>query len=140
MPVAFLTTLLAAETPSVLHLGDHFRGENARIDPLSVGLVATLAVLAVTACWLIAKVRGGNSNTTINHPGKLLRELSQAHRLDTEQERLLHRMIRHYAIEPPARVFLEPERFQTALTDAEFQHEKQTLLGLKERLFAGGLL
>jgi hypothetical protein len=49
-------------------------------------------------------------------------------------------MIRHYAIEPPARLFLEPERFQTALADAEFDRDRPELQGLKERLFAGATL
>lgn len=137
MKAALLPMLLAAEGESMLQHGDRFQSENAMLGPLSVGAAALAAVTLVTLIWLISKARDNGQQQEINHPWKLLRELSQAHRLSAAQERLLHRMIRHYQIEPPARLFLEPERFQAAAADAAFAREQRVIQGLKNRLFNG---
>ena len=131
-------SLLAAEPQSFMYLGDRFNTESAALGPISVGAAAVLATVAITLIWLFSKARNRDQSQPTNHPWKLLRELAKAHQLSTSQQRLLHRIIRHYAIDPPARLLLEPERFQAALGDAEFAHEKYGVLRLKERLFTAG--
>ena len=134
MHAAVLFPLLA-EADSFLYLGDRFRSENAALGPISVGLAGIVGVVAILLYWGITQARSKSANQTIDHPWKLLRELTHAHALSKSQERLLHRMIRQYEIEPPGRLLLEPDRFQHAAADAAFAGERLAILRLKERLF-----
>ena len=115
-------------------LADRFASEQAVLGPLSIGVASIAAVLAVLLCWLVVRSRQ-SPKMAIDHPWKLFRELTRAHRLSGSQERLLRRMIRQYEIEPPAKLMLEPERFQIAAADMNFASERRALLDLKERLF-----
>jgi|GEM_PF-2233153 len=103
--------------------------------PLTVGVVGVLAVAAVLVGWIVVRFRQSNSKRPIDHPWRLLRELAQAHGLRRSDERLLHQIVRRYALEPPARLLLEPERFQIAAGDEVFLRERQAILRLKSRLF-----
>jgi hypothetical protein len=124
----------AQATGAAAWLEAHF-GKNIAWGPLAVGLVGVLAVAAILVCWAIVRWQQHRSKKPMDHPWRLLRELAQAHGLRRSEERLLHQIVRRYGIEPPARLLLEPERFQTAASDELFQRERQVILHLKNRLF-----
>jgi hypothetical protein len=133
---AALSLPLAAGRESFMYLGDRFRAENTAFGPITVGIGAIAAIVVITILWLIARSRRPAERKTINHPRKLLRELAEAHGLSSGQERLLNRLIRHYNVEPPAAIFLAPERLEAAVGDVGFRAERSAILQLKERLFA----
>lgn len=132
-----LPLMTAGGGESFMYLGDRFRSENAAVGPVSVGVVTAVAIVIVTLIWLFTRTRHPEQKRPINHPWKLMTELAQAHRLSSQQQRLLQRMVRHFSVEPPARIFLEPERFDQAIQEATFQSQTPRLAQLKERLFGG---
>jgi hypothetical protein len=135
MATTLLPTLLAAKSESFMYLGDRFRSDEANFGPLTVGAVAVGLFAIVCLLWFLSRTRDSDREKTIDNPRKLMRELAHAQQLSGAQERLIRRVVRHYRIEPPARVMLEPERFDTAALDSHFAAEKQGILQLKERLF-----
>jgi hypothetical protein len=87
-----------------------------------LGAVAILAAMAIigTAAWLVARHFTKRDQHPCNDPYKLFAELCRAHRLDRQQRRLLKRLTRAHALQQPALLFLEPERFEVSTLAAEW--------------------
>jgi hypothetical protein len=94
------------------------------------GLAAVLLV-----GWIASKLLKAGEQRVINHPRRMLRELFKAQQLPRSQQRLLRRIIKAYQLDPPARLLVEPERFDTAAQDPAFKPQRGRILALKQRLF-----
>jgi hypothetical protein len=96
----------------------------------SLGAAALL--LWGAAHWL--QRRGGMS---ANRPLGLFLRLSKAHGLSWSDRWLLWRLARSHRLRAPARLFLEPERFDASRLPPALRRHAPRLEGLQERLFAG---
>jgi len=117
---------------------DGSRGDRTHFDP---GMLLTLALGAaavVLALWLTSYFSGGRRRPTAYHsPGRLFLALCRAHRLPWRDAWLLWRMARWNELEDPARLFLEPERFDPQGLSRPLTRHAPRLQSLRARLFAG---
>ena len=133
---AILANLLLARAGRLSHMGSGFRGRRARLETsdVLVGLAIIAGVSAVV--WLLWYVnlrqQGGGKRS---RPLMLFLELCRAHGLRFSERWLLWRLARAVRLRDPARLFLEPERFDTAGLPAVLRLRAAQLTRLRERLF-----
>ncbi len=72
-----------------------------------------------------------------NRPLGLFISLSRAHALSWSDRWLLWQLARSHRLRAPARLFLEPERFDASRLPPAMRRHAARLEGLQERLFAG---
>lgn len=128
---------LLAETGRLQSLGRGFRGDAAEIGLGDVlGIVALVAGL-IFVMWLLSRLLARQEHKKpCNNPKKLFRELCKAHELDRTSCQLLHAIATHQRLTQPARLFLEPERFEPANLSGPLKARKKQVARLRERLFA----
>lgn len=115
-------------------MGENFRGENAQLDIADVWIgLAIVAVLAVALLLLSKYVARRERARRFYSPQGLFNQLCQAHGLDRSGCKALWRLARQEELEHPARLFLEPERFDrpSSVVDADREAYRQ----LRSRLF-----
>lgn len=135
---------LATHLPALLaqlsrseELGRKFRGANARVgadDALMVLVLLTVGIGVLVLLSQLLKLQ--ERDRPCNNPKKLFRKLCQLHGLDRKSRNLLWELATHQSLDHPARLFLEPARFNpenVGPTLSEHQAEFNTLRG---RLFA----
>ncbi len=117
------------------HMGEGFRGEHAQVETgeILIALVC-LAGLIVALCLLSRYVARRERSKRTYSPRGLFNELCQAHGVDRAGRTALWRLSKEQQLEHPARLFLEPERFEEASsttgTDGEtYRHLKLRLFG-----------
>jgi hypothetical protein len=100
--------------------------------------VQIFSLTGVVLLWLLVTHLGGGAEGAgeQDNPRRLFHNLCQSYRLRWGERRLLWRIAREQEIDDPARLFLEPERFDQAMTDAMPSYRAQ-LRALKEQIFAG---
>jgi hypothetical protein len=103
---------------------------------LLIALLTLLAVLVVL--WLAARFSGGRVGVLGgNRPRSLFVALCRVHRLTLRQSWLLWRLARQHGLRDPARLFVEPERFDAARLGPSLIRRKAELTTIGQRLFAG---
>jgi len=119
-------------------MGAGFRGSHARfgMDEAITGLAILAGVVVATLLLTHLLTREERLRRT-NDPWSLFRSLCRAHRLQRVQVRLLHRVARAQQVDHPARLFLEPERYQIGCDDPQFGRDRAMLAQIASRLFAG---
>jgi hypothetical protein len=113
--------------------------DGKQVDTMTLQGTAVVALGLATVLlvgWIASKVLKAGERQGINDPRRMLRELFKAHQLPRSQQRLLKRIIKAYRLEPPARLLVEPERFDVAAQDPAFQSQRGRILTLKQRLFS----
>lgn len=98
-----------------------------------LAIVATVVPLLVLALMVLVKFQEQHEN--LNSPKGLFRELARAHGLDRAARRLLLELAARHQLTDPARVFLEPERFDPALLAGNDPARAALLDSLRTRLF-----
>lgn len=130
-----LACFLLAESSRFMSLGRKFRRGNA---PLEIGDVV-ITLLAVAAIGLIAwglyHWVAIQQRRVSNSPGRLFRELCQAHRLNWTNRRLLTQLASWRGIEHPARLFLEPEWFDSSTLSPALEPEREGIERLRDQIF-----
>ena len=129
--------LLFAERNAFRDMGGGFRDKREHFDPTDlifwvgalVGLFVTLAVLA----RVIAR---REQRQVYNSPRALFRALCAAHNLDRRDRAVLRKLARHHQLSQPARLFVEPARFDVAKLSAALGPLRGRIQSLGERLFA----
>lgn len=104
--------LLWADREKFRYLGEGFRGEHAQLEAwdMLLGLICVLGGLL--ALWGLSKfVARRERAARVYSPDGLFRQLCKAHALDRASSRALMRLAVQEQLEHPARLFLEPERF-----------------------------
>lgn len=131
-----INTMLLAQSSRLEHLSREFRGNRVRLDSedLMVGLLV-LAVLILLA-WS-ATVAYGWFSQLRRRPGpkRLFLRLCRAHRLRIGEIVLLWKLARAQRLRDPARLFLEPERYEPAHLGNALRHQAERLASLRDRLF-----
>ena len=115
-------------------MGENFRGENAQLDIVDVWIgLGVVTVLAVVVLVLSQYVARRERARRCYSPHGLFNQLCQAHGLDRSACKALWRLARQDELEHPARLFLEPERFDrpSAVVDADREAYRQ----LRGKLF-----
>jgi len=115
-------------------LGRNFRRGGAT-DP--VDAVAAVLVLAgiIAVVVIIHRTGGWISDRTANSNGQLFNELCKLHALQTPSRRLLKKMATALGVDPPARLFLEPEHFDEPNLPPDLAGERPRVAALRDRLF-----
>jgi hypothetical protein len=118
-------------------MSDGFRSDRTSVD---IGtIVALLAGAAGIGflLWIVAHLVGGyDRRATFNSPRKLFLRLCRAHRLTWRDTWLLWRLARSQRLGDPARLFLEPERFDPSDLAPGLRRHAERLQSLRDRLFA----
>jgi hypothetical protein len=94
------------------------------------GLLAAVAVLALQTGRRHRRAMPSN-------PRRLFAGLCQAHGLARDDRRLLQRLAGSQGLDAPARLFLEPERFDPAALPARLRSWGARFQAIRGRLFAG---
>ena len=116
-----------------VHMGNRFRHGSDAGDSTTfiifVSVLVTILVVALVAARIVA-VRNAPGYFSQNG---LFRELCRVHGLDWASRRLLMRLAHYQNLEDPARLFIEPARFQSEQLDgplAEFRSQLQSIAGV----------
>ena len=118
-------------------MGGGLRGRRARLD--SGDLVIFLAILAgvVLAVYLLSRFLAyKDGRKSFNSPRALFRALAKAHNLDRASRRLLRRVARWQRLAHPARLFLEPTRFDPSNLSPQLRERITEIQTLRDRIFA----
>lgn len=99
-----------------------------------LAIVATVVPLFVVALYVLVKLQEKHEN--LKSPKALFRELCRAHGLDRASRNLLAQLALRHDLTDPARLFLEPERFDMARLGPGWQDKVGLLDSLRARLFA----
>jgi hypothetical protein len=128
---------LLANATRLNSMGDRFRKGSKSFDAGDVVLwVAVLAVIGL-AFWMLAQYRerqDGPDRT--NSPRRLFFELCRAHELKFADRWLLWRVARWQRLTQPAKLFVEPERFDAANLSRKLLAKNDQLVQLRDKLFA----
>ncbi len=128
---------LLGEASDFSALGRKFRGDNARLGWSD--LIAVLAIIAAIALlfWFLKRTSSGIGRTrNRNSPRQLFKQLCRAHSLTAANGRLLRRLARSQGLAHPARVFVEPHRFDPQRLKPSMRKDESRLNELRGKLFA----
>jgi hypothetical protein len=113
--------------------GDRVSMDATRLVTILVGLAAVILVL-----WLSSHFSEQRRRPTAFHsPWRLFLTLARAHRLSWMDVLLLWRLSRFHRLEDPARLFLEPERFEREGLSRPLARHAARLQSIRSRLFGG---
>ncbi len=120
-------------------MGSGFRGSRARFDTTDI-LTGVLLVAAVAAgVYLLSRlVSRQEAHRRHYSPRSLFRSLCRAHELDHHSRRLLASLVRGQRLRHPARMFVEPHRFEPEAVGPKLRHQFAEIRALRDRLFATG--
>src|SRR5262245_57072401 len=103
---------LLADTNRFRSMGSGFRDQKDH--PLSYDFLLGILILLsiVVFIWILSRFLSRQERIRRHFsPKALFQALCNAHGLEPSQRRLLKRLARHHGLAQPARIFLEPDRF-----------------------------
>jgi|GEM_PF-1566639 len=106
---------------------------STRLMLIAVGFAAVLLLVGALCCFSESRRR----HAAFHSPRRLFLALVKAHRLSILDAWLLWRAASACQLEDPARLFLEPERFDPQALPRRLARHSGRLASLKNRLFAG---
>lgn len=118
-----------------LDFGRSFREAEANFQWSNVALGVACVVAIGVAFSLAMRYLAWREGRRYHHPHKLFAELCRAHRLDRASRKRLQRLAAAHKLADPARVFLEPERFDATQLDASFNDDRAALVALRDLIF-----
>lgn len=135
-PLAVAIPVLLAKEGRYMQMGRRFRRGGSTID--AADLVTMLGIIAVVAAiaWLIVryiKLREKRNTSSAQH---LFHELCRAHQLDWPSRKLLQSLAKAHGLANPARMFVEPHRFNADKIGPAFANSRRRLAELRQQLFA----
>lgn len=128
---------LLGQNSSFQSMARGMRSRSSGMDSTDVLIgVAILVGVALGAALLYVLVNRGDQTRRCNNPKKLFRSLCNAHQLDRTCCKVLRQMAAHQRLSQPARLFLEPERFDAANLSSALQSHDEQINELRAKLFA----
>ncbi len=106
--------LLLADDNRFQSMGRQFRRGGSTLDLGQLLIWVTVLVLLVAAASLISNRMARRQKPGYRSSRRLFHDLCRAHGLDQKKRMLLRQMARYQRLQQPARLFLEPERFDAA--------------------------
>jgi hypothetical protein len=129
-------TLLAQDS-RLDHLTSQFRSNRSRLDGDDLLLGLLILAIVVLLVWSAAVATQWADRTRRRpSPARLFLRLCRAHRLGWRDGLLLWRLAKSQRLTDPARLFLEPERFEKTQVPAPLQAQAGRLIELRRALFA----
>ena len=129
--------LLFAQRNAFRDMGSSFRDKREHFDPTDlIFWVGALVGVFVTLAILARVIARREQRQVYNSPRALFRSLCAAHNLDRLDRAVLRKLARYHGLVQPARLFVEPARFDAAKLDAKFGPLHHRIQSLGERLFA----
>ncbi len=126
--------LLLADRQRMSALGENFRGESSQLSTNEWLLALAGLGLVLLALWGLARhIAQRGRARRLYSPRGLFDQLCQAHGLDRASAKMLWRLSQQEQLEHPARLFLEPERFDR-LSDA-ISESRDAYKQLQRRIF-----
>jgi hypothetical protein len=125
---------LLADQGRLSEMGRNFRPGSGGV---SFGQMLTFVLVLVgvgVVIWMLGRFANSRDRRGYYDAAALFRELCRAHGLDFRSRRLLSRVARRQRLDPPARVFLEPQCFEAASCDSELAPHREQLERLRDRL------
>jgi hypothetical protein len=120
---------------AVENLGSGFRGAKGTPDWITLVLVVVVVAAALGIVWLVSRhLRIKEAGGYHNHCG-LFRELCRAHGIGWTDQRLLALVARQQGVVVPARLFVEPDRFDPECMQDLQQEQRDRVAALRETLF-----
>ena len=126
---------LLAQGERIDDMGRRFRRGGSSLDLGHVWLLVLLMVVVVVAAVIAHRIVSARNKPGYNSPGALFVELCKAHGLRRSQRQLLLRVARQNRLQHPARLFVEPERFESANLGTQFPGQSQALRAIRNALF-----
>lgn len=129
------SSLLLARVSWFESMTRQFSGGNFRFGATHLVVVTLIAASLAALYWYLRYGRIG-ADARYNNPRALFHALCRAHALDRGSRRLLDQLARQQRLVDPARLFLEPERFEAANLGPTLKSQQARFAALRERLFA----
>lgn len=137
---AFRMLLLADRSEIFRDMGSGFREKRESFQPTDLlWWLLAAALIAAAFVSLAAFLSRQDKHRLFNSPRALFNALCKAHKLDRSSRNLLKQLATAQEMAIPARLFLEPDRFEPAQIPAALQNCQPQYAQLKERLFAAAL-
>lgn len=116
---------------------NRFSGRGAKLDTADI-VVGVLVLLGIAAgiALLSYLVSRQDKRRGFNSPRALFRELCKAHGLARSSRRLLRQLARWQRLSHPARIFLEPERFDPANLSPRLRAQIDDVRQVRDQIFA----
>ena len=136
MSDTLLAVIVLAQQSRWRSLGRGVRGKSSDFD--TGDIVFALSVLAgiAVAIWLMAHLLNhSDRRRRYNRPQALFRDLCRVHDLDRGRRRMLRQIARWQRLGQPARLFLEPERFEPDNVSPKLRASSRRLTALRDKLF-----
>jgi hypothetical protein len=123
--------------PRLLKFGNSFKAQETSVDSTQILLGLTCLAIAITILWYISRAmerrdRRGHFDSSLG----LFLNLGKAHNLSWPQRWLLWQLARCHQLDEPARLFLEPEHFNSANLSDSLRAKHDQLKLISRRIFA----
>lgn len=135
-PFAVSYILLARRNP-MEDLSDYFRGPRVQLSTNDAVLMLVVLGGLILFMWLLSVLMNWQEQGQRRPSSlRLFLVLSRAHQLAWTDVWLLWRLARSQRLSDPARVFLEPERFERVHLSGTLRRSADRLAELRQKLFA----
>jgi hypothetical protein len=127
---------LLAQSSRLEHLSRGFRSNRVRLDSNDVMVGLLILAVLILLVWSATVLYGWVSQLR-RKPGpvRLFYRLCRAHGLAVRDVVLLWKLARQQRLRDPARLFLEPERYEPAHLGAALREHAERFAALRDRLF-----
>jgi len=130
------TWIITAQVSRMESLGGGLRAKGEEGSAAAVLIAVAIGVALLALAWFLLARFTDIGRSRINSPRKLFAELCAAHQLDKPSCKLLKQVTRWQRLEHPARIFLEPERFDEVNLSPNLRASQPQLETLRARLFS----
>lgn len=135
-PLLWQGALLGGD-PRLEKFGREFRGREPQIGARGVMIVLALLAVVVVGLWILSRViERRNGRRQFDSSFGLFMSLCAAHNLKWSQRLLLWRLAFSARLTEPARLFVEPHRFETKNLSERLTPRATELKEIARRLFA----
>jgi hypothetical protein len=117
-------------------MAETFRGDRTPLDSKGMMYAVVGLISFVLVAWFLAHSAEKEKNRGRCRPRRLFLSLCRTHRLAWSDCWFLWRLAAQHRLADPARVFIEPERFDRAGTNLQSQRHITRLQRLRTQLFA----
>ncbi len=131
-----LQLVLLAEKGRFSDMGRQFRTASESSNYLHLLILFAVLVGLGLAIWLAMQILQRKNRKHYHSPRALFGELCQTHDLSRAEQQLLRRLASTHALEQPARLFLEPQRFDPISAGDLSADDRQQIVSLRSKLFA----
>ncbi len=125
---------LLADQGRLNEMGRHFRQGGGGVSFAQMLIFVLVLVGIGVAIWLLGRFVSSRERRGYYDAHALFRELCRAHGLDFRSRRLLRRVAQRQQLALPARLFVEPQRFDAAIYDSDLAEHREQLEQLRTKL------